>query len=125
LQTFRTITKRPVWDAVTSGNEEDFFFERMISLLGPPPQVYITKWENHRKFVDSDGKFLASYLETKKWMPPSLDEALKKNKPLGMNEAEQNSFADFLRMMLAWEPEKRSSAEDLLKHEWINKYAVS
>lgn len=34
-------------------------------------------------------------------------------------EAEAHAFADFLLPMMSWDPEKRASAQSLLKHPWL------
>ena len=35
--------------------------------------------------------------------------------------AEAKAFADFLLPMLAWDPEKRATAEQMLKHPWLTR----
>lgn len=36
--------------------------------------------------------------------------------------AEREAFLRFMRKMLQWEPEKRSSAKDLAEDEWIHSH---
>ncbi len=37
-----------------------------------------------------------------------------------MREKEAESLADFLLPMLEWYPEKRATAQEMLKHPWLN-----
>ena len=37
-----------------------------------------------------------------------------------IKEAEAIAFADFLKPMLEWYPEKRASAQQMLDHPWLN-----
>lgn len=41
-------------------------------------------------------------------------------KPCDMGNAEVPIFIDFLRRMLTIDPQRRSSASELLRHEWLN-----
>jgi len=39
-------------------------------------------------------------------------------------ENEAHAFADFLLPMLAWDPDKRASAESMLNHPWLKMPAI-
>ncbi|TAQ91348.1 hypothetical protein B7494_g365 [Chlorociboria aeruginascens] len=110
---------------------------QMIALLGPPPKDLIMcehrmrAWnfapaiENdehklchkayefyHGPFFNSEGKFL--YLDL---VPSNLK---LENTISALDGEEKNAFLEFVvGNMLCWEPEKRKTARELLRHPWL------
>ena len=65
------------------------------------------------------GKILFKHYKLKKKIgnqPPNVDEIIKK-------EENTEEFYDFVKKCLEIDPEKRPSAKELIKHEFIVKYA--
>lgn len=87
----------------------------MINLLGPPPPDLLARGKLKDKFFSDTGEFLAADLLTKR-VP--LEE--RENTLVGQEERE--SFLHFMRKMLQWEPEKRSSAKELAEDPWLHKH---
>ncbi|KAL4787454.1 kinase-like domain-containing protein [Aspergillus varians] len=86
----------------------------MINLLGPPPPSFLARANQSQKFFSETGEFLEKSL-------------LKDLVPLEQRETnlegeDRESFLRFMRKMLQWEPEKRSSAKELAEDEWICKH---
>jgi serine/threonine protein kinase len=104
---------------------EDKLYLAIIAVLGPIPPDFIKAWESSDHFVDANGVFLPSFLSQQTYVSPPLEQELADVKFLEMDQDEQAVFTDFLRRMLVWEPEKRWSAQQLLKHDWFVKYGVS
>ncbi len=50
---------------------------------------------------------------------PPIREYLFEYKPEDMNEAEADSFLSLVRQMLQYDPAKRISAREALKHPWL------
>ena len=85
----------------------------MISILGPPPPSLIAQGQLSHKFFDSQGGFLAKNILPER---TTLEE-----KETTLNGPDQADFLRFVRRMLQWEPNKRSSAKSLAEDVWIQK----
>jgi serine/threonine-protein kinase SRPK3 len=101
----------------------------MIALLGPPPQSILTRANLKDKFFSVDGKFCATRGSLFCFNTPFEGEfyagiPLPEPRPLEDRETnlegkERECFLRFMRKMLQWEPQKRSSARELAEDEWI------
>jgi serine/threonine protein kinase len=85
------------------------------TLLGPPTQNYLNNCKYSLNFYKSDGRLKG--WDHFRYEPIHI--ALQKN---GINEADAIIAADFISLMLRWEPKERASIDTLLKHKWINEY---
>lgn len=85
----------------------------VIELLGSLPLHMIQAGTHGRRYFDSNGN-LRNIHELKFW---GLQDVLQKRYKLGAAEAE--NFADFLLPMLAVDPGNRASADQMLKHPWL------
>ncbi|GAB7322923.1 hypothetical protein MBLNU13_g05463t1 [Cladosporium sp. NU13] len=92
----------------------------MIALLGPPPTSLLARANLSSKFFSEAGIFSAGTP-----IPPSrpLDD---RESPLqGEKDKEDREvFLRFMRKMLQWEPETRSSAQELAEDGWILKHTT-
>ncbi|KAJ5909550.1 protein kinase [Penicillium tannophilum] len=78
----------------------------MIAIMGLPPKEMLQNSEYAMKFFDSDG---AADI-------PSVSlENLEKN----LQDTQKSLFLCFMRKMLQWKPENRSSAKELLADPWL------
>ncbi|KAG6197735.1 hypothetical protein E4U50_007833 [Claviceps purpurea] len=81
----------------------------MIALLGPPPPSILARAGFRSKFFSDSGI------------------SIPESRPLEQRETvlegeDRDCFLRFMKKMLQWEPEKRSSAKELLEDEWIRKH---
>ncbi|KAG6165115.1 hypothetical protein E4U51_004603 [Claviceps purpurea] len=81
----------------------------MIALLGPPPPSILARASFRSKFFSDSGI------------------SIPESRPLEQRESvlegeDRDCFLRFMKKMLQWEPEKRSSAKELLEDEWILKH---
>ncbi|KAG6186197.1 hypothetical protein E4U10_005854 [Claviceps purpurea] len=81
----------------------------MIALLGPPPPSILARASFRSKFFSDFGI------------------SIPESRPLEQRESvlegeDRDCFLRFMKKMLQWEPEKRSSAKELLEDEWILKH---
>ncbi|KAK9234398.1 protein kinase, partial [Lipomyces kononenkoae] len=93
---------------------------RIIEVLGPFPLQFLKKGSRTAQFFDQKGNLL----RIPNMKPTSLERMINGTtklflKPKDMPDTEVPIFIDFLRGMLAIDPERRRSAADLLQHEWI------
>ncbi|KAJ1715029.1 protein kinase domain protein [Aspergillus flavus] len=83
----------------------------MINLLGPPPPSLLARGKQTHRFFSDTGEFREATL-------------LQNMTPLDQRETtlegeDKESFLRMMRRKLQWEPEKRSSAQELAEDEWI------
>ncbi|KAH5421516.1 hypothetical protein HBI47_133520 [Parastagonospora nodorum] len=83
----------------------------MIALLGPPPPSLLARANLRSKFFSADGEFCAGI--------PIPEPTPLEHRETSLEGEERVCFLRFVRKMLQWEPEKRSSARELAEDEWI------
>ncbi|KAG6050775.1 hypothetical protein E4U33_000674 [Claviceps sp. LM78 group G4] len=86
----------------------------MIALLGPPPPTLLARANSKSKLFSDAGEFCAGI-------------SIPQSRPLEQRESvlkgeDRDCFLRFMRKMLQWDPEKRSSAKELAEDEWILKH---
>ncbi|KAJ5084550.1 protein kinase [Penicillium alfredii] len=111
-----------IWDIYEGGSlftSQDPEFEKyrsrayladIINLLGPPPPSLVARGELRDKLFSSEGDFLTQNLITSQVPLEERETTLE-------GEEERESFLCFMRKMLQWEPNKRSSAKELAEDE--------
>lgn len=129
LTLFRIVTLSPLITAYVSWTEpnrqetNDEQLTDMVKRLGPIPDTLRSKWPNAHKFVDSDGNLLTKddeYGPESFWYG-DIGHAARIMKPKDMSDADVEVFVSFIRPMLEWDPAKRPSTADILKHPWLTK----
>ncbi|KAG6127040.1 hypothetical protein E4U38_006518 [Claviceps purpurea] len=86
----------------------------IIALLGPPSPSLLPGANLRSKFFSDVGEFCAGI-------------SIPESKPLNQREIvlegeDRDCFSRFMRKMLQWDPEKRSSAKELAEDEWVLKH---
>ncbi|KAJ9208463.1 kinase-like domain-containing protein [Paecilomyces variotii] len=104
-----------------SWTAEDDHLARIMEVLGPFPLQFIKRGHRAPHFFDEKGNLR----RIRHLKPTSLEHLINGTtkpflKPRDMPDAEVPVFVDFLRCMLAIDPESRKSAAELLQHEWLN-----
>jgi len=88
----------------------------MVALLGPPPPGLLARGNRSSEFFSSTGEFCAG-------IPLPAARSLEDRETTLRGEQEDRaSFLRLMRKMLQWEPEKRSSAKELMEDEWLRKH---
>ncbi|OJD29144.1 putative dis1-suppressing protein kinase dsk1 [Diplodia corticola] len=121
-----------VWDAfegehLFTGHDPEFETYRgrahlaeMIALLGPPPPSLLARANLRSKFFSEAGDFCAGI--------PTLESTPLEQRETSLEgedrKEDRECFLRFMRKMLQWEPEKRSSARELAEDEWILKHTT-
>jgi len=86
----------------------------MMELLGRMPKSLALSGKNSKKFFDNRGH-LRKISGLNFW--PLKKVLVEKYR---IKEDEAQAMADFLLPMLDWNHETRASAQDMLKHPWLN-----
>ena len=86
----------------------------MMELLGRMPKNLANSGKHSRKFFDSRGNLRRikglSFWPVKKVLTDKYF----------IREEEAQAFADFLLPMLEWHHDRRATAQEMLKHPWLN-----
>ncbi|KAG6285525.1 hypothetical protein E4U09_007256 [Claviceps aff. purpurea] len=85
----------------------------MIALLGPSPPSLLARANLRSKFFSDAGEFCAGI--------PIPEPRPLEQRETSLKGEDKECFLRFMRKMLQWEPEKRSSAKELAEDEWIVK----
>ncbi|KAF4470836.1 cmgc kinase [Fusarium albosuccineum] len=106
--------------------DKDELIAESVRFFGKLPKDKWEKWEARGDWFDEEGKWLRN--QTHPW---SFELALSKRsdsfknsqsetrKRMVVSEAEQKLLADLLCQLFSYEPEKRPTAEEVLKHDWF------
>lgn len=94
-----------------------------IDELGPMPSSWWELWEQRDQFFDKNGR------PTNREVWPPIDQAFeewvqkyRRKRGVGkFNKEETAAIVDLIRRMLAFSPDERPKAEEVLKSEWMVK----
>lgn len=96
----------------TYSKEEDHI-AFIHELIGPPDVKWLKRAKRFRKYYTTKGK-MKKIPRHKIW---KLKDVLKEK--YWFKDIEAEKLADFLMMALQWKNEDRSTAEEMLEHEWF------
>lgn len=123
-----------IWDiigmkAIFNGEfaTADDVVSQQVDVLGPMPSKWRERWEERSRFFDDndhpkDGRYV--------WPPieEAFEEGIQKyRRKLRVGEFDKEEAAailDLMRRMLTFLPEERPSIEEVLKSEWMVKWAL-
>ncbi|CAG8424434.1 unnamed protein product, partial [Penicillium salamii] len=81
------------------------------SLLGPPPKELLDKGTRTDLFYDSDGRFKGTNIAPSKF---KFEHSIR-----NLRNEDKRMFIKFVRRMIKWDPEERSTATELLHDPWL------
>lgn len=104
----------------------DAVLAQQVDVLGPMPPRWWQQWELRHQFFDQAG----NSIQGEDAQPPlseAFDAWVQKYRikhSVGMfSEEEKIAFLDLIRQMLSFDPQARPSATDVLKSDWVLKWA--
>lgn len=114
-----------------SGDRDDILAD-IISTLGSPPARWWDKWENQKEVFQSDGSWVRNIERIYTPVFRSLHQHIW---DMGRGETpetcdwdiegeEMRALEDVVRGMLTFEPSQRLAAEQLMKSEYMTKWAL-
>ncbi|KAI0186921.1 kinase-like domain-containing protein [Astrocystis sublimbata] len=95
---------------------DELHLAQMVSLMGPPPSLFLERSEDAHKYWDAEGNWIAATR-----IPNQSFESREHR----LEGADQALLLAFLRRVLCWLPEERASAKELLEHEFILQHNLS
>ncbi|PYH81545.1 kinase domain protein [Aspergillus uvarum CBS 121591] len=107
----------------------DELVSQYIDVLGPMPQARWESWEERGRFFEDDNQ---SCPKKDRYVWPPIDQAFedgiqhyRKKRKMGDFGAEETAaILDVMRRMLAFRPEERPSAAEVLQSEWMVKWVL-
>ncbi|KAI6344114.1 hypothetical protein MCOR25_011112 [Pyricularia grisea] len=100
-----------VYDPTDNGLNEAFHLAHMVALMGPPPLQFLKRSATSAKYWDKDGKWKGSVPIP---LPRSLEARFTQ-----FDGQRKTLFLDFIRTLLKWDPQQRSSSENAYMHPWL------
>ncbi|KAL4809919.1 kinase-like protein [Aspergillus unguis] len=106
---------RPLFEAVdprVEGYDDATHLAYITSLLGPAQKDFVGRGKRTSKFYTDDGT-----LKNEDLVPSgfSFESALSK-----ISGEEKRMFINFVKRMIKWRPEERSTAKELLQDPWLH-----
>ncbi|OAA37002.1 Protein kinase domain containing protein [Metarhizium rileyi] len=127
---YEVLGERPLFE--TFNGDQDDIIADIISTLGQPPARWWDKWENRKEFFKPNGSWIHNLqriytpifrpLHQRMWdmgrgMTPETCE-------WDVKGGEMQALEKLLRRMLAFEPSERPTAEQLMRSEYMVKWAI-
>ena len=91
----------------------------MICLLGPPPKELLDRGMKTCNYFDYDRENDQYVFKSQKLVDKWKDDVTFDRAVTHMQGPNKESFIDFVKKMLAWVPEERWTAKQLLEHPWL------
>ncbi|KAJ5717692.1 hypothetical protein N7488_003338 [Penicillium malachiteum] len=107
---------------------EDEIVAQHIDVLVPLPSEWWRSWDARSRYFDKQGNPTESYKVNK--LPPFEEsfeygiQISRQRHGCGMEENEVAAFLDLIRPMLAFRPEERPRADEVLMSDWMVKWAL-
>ncbi|KAI0186558.1 kinase-like domain-containing protein [Xylaria flabelliformis] len=122
---FELLAHRSLIDGIIA--TQDDIMAQQVHLQGPLPSEWWDKWEERPKWFDEVGNPLSNACDIWSWDRTFEQWVQKPRQSCDMdviNEEEKVALLDLLKWMLAWRPEGRPNAEDVLNTTWMKKWAL-
>ena len=116
--------QRPLFEGWNAS--ADWMTKEHVEVLGLLPSPWWEQWDAREKWFHSDGtrkgggvgRGLAERLED------SIQQPRRESGMEEIGEVETTALFEMLKTMLAFHPEQRSSAKEVLESEWMRKWAL-
>ncbi|KAJ5558810.1 kinase domain-containing protein [Penicillium sp. DV-2018c] len=127
---YEVLGERPLFE--TFAWDRDDIVAEMINTLGRPPVRWWNSWDKRSEFFNEDGSYIDDFRRIISAIFRRLPQRLWE---MGRGETEQTcewdvaggelrALEDFLRAMMTFEPAERPTADQLLGHEYMVKWAL-
>ncbi|TWU70488.1 hypothetical protein ED733_000646 [Metarhizium rileyi] len=119
------MAQRPLFGEILATS--DMMTSQQVNTLGTLPRDWWDKWNAKWEFFKQDGTPIESR-RTPSWsrrFERDIQEPRHENNLGGILDTEEvQAFTSMLQSMLAYRPANRPTAEEVLKTEWMRKYAL-
>ncbi|KAI0556270.1 kinase-like domain-containing protein [Xylaria curta] len=122
---FELLAHRSLIDGILA--TQDYVTAQQVHLQGPPPSEWWDMWEGRPEWFDETGKPLSNNCDIWSW-DRRFEQWIQKprqSRDMGIiDEEEKAALLSLLKWMLAWRPEGRPNAEEVLNTTWMKKWAL-
>ncbi|SCV38973.1 related to dis1-suppressing protein kinase dsk1 [Fusarium fujikuroi] len=122
---FELFAHRSLIDGIIA--PQDDITAQQVHLQGIPPSEWWDKWDKRSKWFDSKGQALSNDRDIWSWDRRFRQWIQEPRKSEGMdtiNSEEAVALLDLLKRMLAWKPEDRPQAQEILESGWVKEWAL-
>jgi serine/threonine protein kinase len=130
---YEVLGERPLFE--TFGSDPDDVIREIINTLGRPPQRWWDNWAARGEVFGEDGSWKTPYLGCGRVYTPAFRRLHQRMWEMGRGETpetcqwdveggEMRALEDMLRGMMAFEPKERLTAENLVRSEYMVKWAL-
>lgn len=122
---FELFAHRSLIDGIIA--PQDDITAQQVHLQGIPPPEWWEKWDKRSKWFDSKGQALGNERDIWSWdrrFTQWIQEPRKSEDMETLNSEEAATLLDLLRRMLAWKPENRPQAQQILESGWVKDWAL-
>ncbi|PLB52501.1 SR protein-specific kinase Dsk1 [Aspergillus steynii IBT 23096] len=127
---YEVLGERPLFETFTW--DRDDIIAEMINTLGQPPSRWWNSWAKRSEFFNEDGSWVADF---RRISTPVFRRLPQRLWDMGRGETGQTcewdvkggelrALEDLLRAMMAFEPAERPTADQILKSEYMVKWAL-
>jgi non-specific serine/threonine protein kinase len=99
---------------------DDEHFLQLNDIIGPLPDSVMAAWPRSTKWYGPNRQPLNPHDEDEPYIYESLENMFAANKPADIDDTESGIVCKLIRQILDFDPAKRPSAADLLKHPWFS-----
>jgi serine/threonine protein kinase len=99
---------------------DDDHIIQLNDVIRPLPDLIMEAWPRASKWYTPDRKRLQPYSDDEPYINESLDTLFAEHKSPEVDKEELAVVLGLMRQILEFDPKKRPTAEDLLKHPWFS-----
>jgi len=107
-------------DQKDQDDADDDHFIQLNDVIRPLPDSIMAAWPRASKWYKPNCQRLQPYSNDEPYIHQSLEELFAENKPVDIDIEESAVLCSLMRQILEYDPTKRPSAVDLLKHPWFS-----
>ncbi|KAI1109260.1 kinase domain-containing protein [Nemania sp. NC0429] len=127
---YEALGERPLFE--TFCWDRDDIVAEMVSTLGPLPTRWWDKWENRKEFFEPDGSWIRNMRRIRTPVFRRLRERMwgmgrgktRETCQWDVDGGEMRALEELLSGMMAFEPAERPTAEQIVKSEYMVKWAM-
>ncbi|KAJ0135407.1 Uncharacterized protein HZ326_21574 [Fusarium oxysporum f. sp. albedinis] len=122
---FELFAHRSLIDGIIA--PQDDITAQKVHLQGIPPPEWWDKWDKRSKWFDNKGQALSNEQDIWSWDRRFRQWIQEPRKSEGMetiNSEEAAALLDLLKRVLAWKPENRPQAQQILESGWVKEWAL-
>lgn len=122
---FELLAHRSLIDGFLAPQDE--ITAQQIELQGPMPPDWWAKWEKRSKWYDEAGKPLSNESDIWSWdrrFEQWVQNPRKSRNMETIREGERDVLLELLGRMLSWKPSERPDIQEVLKSDWVMRWAL-